>query len=305
MGSLRRAHQIVYDVGANWKLIVQNYNECLHCPTLHPALNRLSHYLSGENEPFRENYMGGRMNLNEGATTMSMDGTCPRAPLSGLSEEERRHIYYYSVFPNFMIAPHPDYVLTHTLWPLAPNHTRVVCDWLVDATEFAKPGFDLTDATAFWDMTTSRTGVCELAQRRSSSRGYQPGPYSNRKISCTPSTVASRQAWRVVRSLAPQRLDGQWRSSACEQPVWRFLRSSPGAPLSSRPVLARARLIAGLFLSPMLGLLKLRQVVPPESGVVFQPNLELVFPGHGAPLACSEQGQCHGVSQMRRMTWAM
>ena len=50
---LRRAHQIVYDVAANWKLVVQNYNECLHCPTLHPALNKLSHYLSGENEPFR------------------------------------------------------------------------------------------------------------------------------------------------------------------------------------------------------------------------------------------------------------
>jgi len=182
MGSLRRAHQIVYDVGANWKLIVQNYNECLHCPTLHPALNRLSHYLSGENEPFRENYMGGRMDLNEGATTMSMDGTCPRAPLPGLSEEERRHVYYYSVFPNFMIAPHPDYVLTHTLWPLAPNRTRIVCDWFVDAAALAKPGFDLTDATAFWDMTNRQDWhVCELAQGGITSRGYRPGPYSNRE----------------------------------------------------------------------------------------------------------------------------
>src|ERR1035441_4448905 len=32
---------------ANWKLIVLNYNECLHCPLLHPALNRLTDYLSG------------------------------------------------------------------------------------------------------------------------------------------------------------------------------------------------------------------------------------------------------------------
>lgn len=182
MAGLRRAHQITYDVAANWKLVIQNYNECLHCPTLHPTLNRLSHYLSGENEPFRENYMGGRMDLNEGAATMSMDGTCPRTPLAGLSDEERRHIYYYSVFPNFMIAPHPDYVLTHTLWPLAPDRTRIVCDWLVDAGEAARPDFDLTDATAFWDMTNKQDWhVCELAQAGISSRGYRPGPYSNRE----------------------------------------------------------------------------------------------------------------------------
>ena len=31
-------HRIVYDVKANWKLIVQNYNECLHCPQIHPEL---------------------------------------------------------------------------------------------------------------------------------------------------------------------------------------------------------------------------------------------------------------------------
>ena len=42
---------------ANWKLIIQNYNECLHCPNLHPALNKLSHYLSGENEPLHPTYM--------------------------------------------------------------------------------------------------------------------------------------------------------------------------------------------------------------------------------------------------------
>jgi len=182
MGGLRRAHQVTYDVAANWKLIVQNYNECLHCPTLHPALNRLSHYLSGENEMVHGSYIGGRMDLNDGARTMSMDGTCARAPLPGLSDEERRHVYYYSVFPNFMLAPHPDYVLTHTLWPIAPDRTRIVCDWLADPGEAARPDFDMSDATAFWDMTNRQDWhVCELAQRGISSRGYQPGPYSNRE----------------------------------------------------------------------------------------------------------------------------
>src|SRR5262245_50850212 len=182
MADLVRADRLEYDVAANWKLIVQNYNECLHCPTLHPSLNKLSHYLSGENEPLRPTYMGGRMDLNEGVDTMSMDGTCPREPLPGLSAGDRRHVYYYSVFPNFMIAPHPDYVLTHVLWPLAYNRTRVVCDWLVHPNERAKTGFDLSDATTFWDMTNRQDWhVCELAQAGIGSPSYQPGPYSNRE----------------------------------------------------------------------------------------------------------------------------
>src|SRR5262249_19597535 len=50
MEELRLAKRIVYDVAANWKLIIQNYSECLHCPGVHPALQRLSHFLAGENE---------------------------------------------------------------------------------------------------------------------------------------------------------------------------------------------------------------------------------------------------------------
>jgi Rieske 2Fe-2S family protein len=182
MGELVRAARIVYDVRANWKLIVQNYNECLHCPTLHPALNRLSHYLGGENEPLRPTYMGGRMDLNDGVETMSTDGRTTRACLPGLSADDRRHVYYYSVFPNFLLAPHPDYVLTHTLWPQSPSATRVVCEWLVHPSERDKPSFDPSDATGFWDMTNRQDWrVCELAQAGISSRGYQPGPYSNRE----------------------------------------------------------------------------------------------------------------------------
>jgi Rieske 2Fe-2S family protein len=182
IADLVRAARVTYDVRANWKLIIQNYNECLHCPTLHPALNRLSHYLSGENEPLQPTFMGGRMDLNPGAETMSMDGACRRAPLPGLSAADRRHVYYYSVFPNFLIAPHPDYVLVHTLEPVSPGRTQVVCDWLVHPIERAKPDFDLTDATEFWDMTNRQDWrVCELAQAGISSRGYRPGPYSNRE----------------------------------------------------------------------------------------------------------------------------
>jgi Rieske 2Fe-2S family protein len=182
MQELRLGRRIVYDVKANWKLIVQNYNECLHCPNLHPALNRLSHYLSGENEPLQRTYMGGRMDLRSGVETLSFDGTCPREPLPGLSGEDRRRVYYYAIFPNMLLSLHPDYMMVHTLWPVAPDRTVNVCEWHFQPTEIARPGFDPSDAVDFWDMTNRQDWhVCELSQAGISSRAYTPGPYSNRE----------------------------------------------------------------------------------------------------------------------------
>jgi Rieske 2Fe-2S family protein len=182
MSELRLGHRIVYDVKANWKLIVQNYNECLHCPNLHPALNRLSHYLSGENEPLRATYMGGRMDLRPGIATLSMDGSCPRAFLPGLSGDDQRRVYYYAVFPNMLLSLHPDYMLVHTLWPVAPGRTINVCEWHFHPEELRRPDFDASDALEFWDMTNRQDWhVCELSQEGIASKAYTPGPYSNRE----------------------------------------------------------------------------------------------------------------------------
>jgi Rieske 2Fe-2S family protein len=182
MASLRLGRRIVYDVRANWKLIVQNYNECLHCPNLHPALNKLSHYLSGENEPLRSTYMGGRMDLRPGVDTLSIDGTCPRQLLPSLSAEDRRRVYYYAIFPNMLLSLHPDYMMVHTLWPIAPNRTLNVCEWHFQPAELAQLNFDPSDAVDFWDMTNRQDWqVCELSQAGISSRAYTPGPYSNRE----------------------------------------------------------------------------------------------------------------------------
>jgi Rieske 2Fe-2S family protein len=182
MQDLQRANRIVYDLKTNWKEIIRNYSECLHCPNVHPVLNRLSHYLTGENEPLQPTYMGGRMDLRPGVDTMSMDGVCRRAYLPGISEEDRRHVYYYALFPNFLLTLHPDYMMTHTIWPQAPDRTQVICEWHFHPDEMAKPGFQVDDVVSFWDLTNRQDWhVCELSQAGISSRGYQPGPYSNRE----------------------------------------------------------------------------------------------------------------------------
>ena len=79
LGDLQRAAAITYDVEANWKAIVENYSECLHCPGVHPELNRLSHYLSGDEYEGAGAWCGGSMTLTEGAETMAAERR-PRQP---------------------------------------------------------------------------------------------------------------------------------------------------------------------------------------------------------------------------------
>jgi Rieske 2Fe-2S family protein len=182
MADLRLGRRIVYDVKANWKLIILNFNECLHCPTLHPALNRLHHYLGADNVAPTAFFCGGAMGFKDGVETMSTDGKRRRAFLPGLDSQERQHVAYYSIYPNFLISLHPDYVMTHTLWPRAHDRTEIVCEWHFHADELAKPDFHGDDAVAFWDLTNREDWwIAEQSQAGINSRVYAPGPYSERE----------------------------------------------------------------------------------------------------------------------------
>lgn len=179
MGELRRYKHEKYEVKANWKLIVQNYNECLHCPVLHPALNKVTNYMSGENDPAHEGYIGGSMEFRGGAETMSVDGVRRRDFLPGLSEEQRKVVLYYAVYPNLFLSLHPDYAMVHRLWPKGVDRTEVETEWLFHPSELAKADFCGDDAVEFWDKTNREDWwIAEQSQKGVSSRGYVPGPYS-------------------------------------------------------------------------------------------------------------------------------
>jgi glycine betaine catabolism A len=179
MAGLRMHRRIQYEVKANWKLIMLNYNECLHCPILHPALSAITDYLSGENAEPHRGYIGGTMKFQGGAKTMSKDGKLRRDYLPGLNAHERSRVYYYAVFPNLLLSLHPDYVMTHTLWPRAVDRTDVICEWHFHPDEMVKANFEADDAVEFWDITNREDwAISELSQAGIKSRVYKPGPYS-------------------------------------------------------------------------------------------------------------------------------
>ena len=182
MGELRTVARRSYQLRANWKLVIANYHECLHCPTAHPQLNRLSHYLSGDNEPPHPTWLGASMDLLPGCATLSAAAVPRRAPLPGLDAEQRRRVYYYALLPTMLLNPHPDYVVTFLLSPIAPDRTDILCHWLMHPDAIARPDFDPDDAVEFWDVTNRQDWeLSDRAQAGIASPGYRPGPYSNRE----------------------------------------------------------------------------------------------------------------------------
>lgn len=179
IGELRSGGRIEYDIACNWKLVFQNYSECYHCPVIHPQLERLSPSESGQNDCTEGAVLGGYSELRAAHGSLTTSGTTARAPLPGVSGEERSRVYYYTIFPSLLLSLHPDYAMAHYVQPLAPDRTRVVCEWLFSREAMEAPAFDAHDAVDFWDETNRQDWrVNELTQRGIASRSYVPGPYS-------------------------------------------------------------------------------------------------------------------------------
>ena len=169
-----------YELQTNWKLIVENYHECFHCPNIHPQLCSVSPPTSGENAAGQAGFwVGGWQDLMPHAVTMSLSGESPTIPLRGLRGVARRRIDYLGLLPNLLLSLHPDYVMTHRIEPLAPGRTAVECQWLFAPEAIEQQGFDPAFAVDFWDVTNRQDwSACEGVQRGIASRGYRPGPFS-------------------------------------------------------------------------------------------------------------------------------
>jgi len=177
LADLRVARRIGYEVEANWKVILENYNECYHCGGVHPELCKVV-------PAFKQR---GGMDLDwdrgvphrEGAWTFTMSGTTNRKPFAGLNEDEQTRHKGELLYPNFMLSLSAEHAAAFTLWPTAPNHTTILCDFLFHPSEIAQSDFDPSDAVEFWDITNRQDWViCESVQRGMASRVFRQGFYA-------------------------------------------------------------------------------------------------------------------------------
>ncbi len=182
LSHLKVGHRVSYDVHTNWKLVFQNYNECLHCPVIHPELSARMPYQSGANDLTEGPFLGGYMVISEPAVSVTMSGAACAVPIADLPVEDRRRAYYYSIQPNMLLSIQPDYVNYYMLWPLSATETRVECEWMFHPDAFGRPDFNPNDAIEFWDVTNRQDWrITEESMAGIQSRRYQPGPYSPRE----------------------------------------------------------------------------------------------------------------------------
>jgi Rieske 2Fe-2S family protein len=147
---LRRGANLTYEVAANWKVIVENYNECYHCGPVHPELCDLVpafRRAGGSDLPWDDG-----IPHRDGAWTFTASGTTTRAPFPDLSPEERVRHKGRLIYPNLLLSLSADHVVAFTLLPRSADHTTVQCDFLFAPEEVASPGFDPADAVDFWDL---------------------------------------------------------------------------------------------------------------------------------------------------------
>jgi glycine betaine catabolism A len=193
-----------YEVRANWKVLMENYHECYHCPEIHPELCQVTSPKSGVGYEPKGMWVGGTMDLNDGVETMSLDGSSAGTVLRGLDQRARREVLYLSLFPNLLFSFHPDYVMTHRMEPLAPDRTFVECAWLFAPEAFETPGFDPSYASEFWDITNRQDWTaCESVQRGIGSRGYRQGPLTESEVQVYQHTVLIARSYLAGKPVGP------------------------------------------------------------------------------------------------------
>ena len=89
-----------YVVDANWKIVVENYNECYHCSSIHPELCEVTPTDSGYDHVPTGIWCGGTMTLKDHAVTMSLDGASNGVNFRNVDAELARHVWYITVIPN-------------------------------------------------------------------------------------------------------------------------------------------------------------------------------------------------------------
>ncbi|MDT0445203.1 aromatic ring-hydroxylating oxygenase subunit alpha [Streptomyces johnsoniae] len=165
--------RIDYEVRANWKLIVENFMECYHCASIHPELVQVLPEFAGGYAA--QSYVGHGAEFSGDAEGFTVDGQAGFGRLPGLAEEQDRRYFATTVRPQVFLNLVPDHVILHRMFPLAPDLTRVECDWLY-AADVIDSGADISASVELFHRVNEQDfAACERTQPAMHSRAYGTG----------------------------------------------------------------------------------------------------------------------------------
>ena len=203
------AHHEVHPTHANWKLVLENFNECYHCGPAHKEFSA-SHSLMLEKDKQRvfdeliakrapaagisaepvgimqidektkanAPYYYDRYALFKGYLTGSEDGQ-PVAPLlgevsgydGGASNVQLGNLTYLLIYA--------DHVVLYRFTPRSVNLTDAELIWFVRSDADLENDVDIERMIWLWNVTTiADKDIIERNQKGVQSRYYRPGPYA-------------------------------------------------------------------------------------------------------------------------------
>ncbi|MDX8356473.1 aromatic ring-hydroxylating oxygenase subunit alpha [Sphingopyxis terrae] len=180
------AHEEIFHIAANWKVVVENGVECYHCRGTHRALSRVIDVASlqlqmgdwmGDDAVASE--LGDPQQLKSGLPTCSADGSLITDKLLGLCTSEDHGIAGgINMMPNpAYIAFYVDHYWAISVRPVSAEKTELVYSWFVRADAEEGQDYDLAKLVEVGHITqTEDVALCEMTQSGIRSRHYLPGP---------------------------------------------------------------------------------------------------------------------------------
>ncbi len=206
--NLKVVAQKSYPISANWKLSIENYQECYHCATAHPEYAKLHTMTLDEDKRERASrHMYERMescgikefeidftanNTRPGEVGFSYWRTAmfnkyktgsktgaPLAPLLGdIKDYDGGHADLSFGAFSYLLA-YNDHVVAYVFTPIDQGHTNCEVYWMVRADAEQGRDYALDELTWLWDVTTQADKKIIVNNSKGvHSKYYEPGPLS-------------------------------------------------------------------------------------------------------------------------------
>ncbi|MDH5583515.1 MAG: aromatic ring-hydroxylating dioxygenase subunit alpha [Gammaproteobacteria bacterium] len=178
-------HQERADLACNWKVFWENYNECYHCPRMHPELCRLvpvykKGLISRSDDPDWSPESAdddGEPHVAAGNATWTLDGQTILPPIPGPTDAERNiGMTFASFTASMFVVAHTDYVRSVRLLPTGPESVTLIVDWLLLPGVYESHKDEMEKTLQLGRLVVEQDGrACELNQEGLRSSRHQTG----------------------------------------------------------------------------------------------------------------------------------
>lgn len=206
--NLKVAEEKTYPIAANWKLSIENYQECYHCATAHPDYARMHtlmvdrrkrrrlqepmrqrmaacgikdmdlDFIDTWAKPGQQGYGYSRTALFDGYKTGSRDGE-PVAPLLGDLKDYDGGASDFVLGPFTFLLAYSDHVVAYVFSPVDQLNCQCKIFWLVRGDAVEGKDYDRDELVWLWDITTHADEKIIVDNWKGvQSRYYRPGPFS-------------------------------------------------------------------------------------------------------------------------------